>query len=252
MDEKVPFISIIVLSRWICTHLLTNTLDSVLLQKRKNFELILILSPEAERENRIIQSYRADLSHIYISLSSNSSYMMNCGTKFAQGRYLHFLTPGDYFLSYYATEKIEEFAKEKNFPDLLATGYVLLNKKQPPKINFKGDGPIPFADGFVQRMTQAFLLKKSTVESLEGFKYSYRGEGLDLILQIYFANKHHIENWNIVLTEHEACRIPVHQIAVKDFLHIIKDILGWKAFFKYLFQQNPWQILLSLRELICS
>jgi predicted glycosyltransferase involved in capsule biosynthesis len=253
MNEKKPLISIILLSHSTCTHLLTQTIDNILAQKKKNYELILILSPKAEWENRIIHGYLKSLTQIYVSISSNIAFMMNRGAKFAKGAYIHFLVPGDYFLSLYATEKFESFVRDKSFPDLVETDCLLQGEGGSMEVSHFSCDDIKLKNGYIPRMTQAFLIKKEIVEELGGFDQRYRAEGLDLILRLHFSKKkRHLEKWSIVLVQHEQCRIGINRIFGKDLIPIVKEILGWKEFVKFLFRHNPWQFLLCLRDFICQ
>ncbi len=249
--DKAPFLSIVVLSEWICTHLLTHTLDGIFAQKKQNFEVILILSPQAERESKIIESYRRFLSHLYVALSSNVSHMMNCGTKFARGEYLQFITAGDYYLSAYATEKIEDFCGEKNLPDSISSGFLLRKQGKILHVSFEEITKLKFTGGIFQRITQTFILRKEIIERLGGFRFEHNIQGLDMILRIYFRKESHCENLNVVLIEHEICPAILPKVLAKDLLMVVKDILGWPRFIRFLFWQKPSQIFFAFRDLLC-
>ena len=114
-------------------HYLKDSLDSLVIQKFKNFETIIVNdgSPEEKKIKKIYKQYKKKLNIKYIGYNENKgvSYALNMGIKKSKGKFISWLSHDDYF----HPNKFEvQIKSEKlNTKILTLTGFYLVrdNKK---------------------------------------------------------------------------------------------------------------------------
>ena len=74
-----------------------KTIQSVLEQKYKNIEYIMVVRPSEDKTFEIIKQYKDKIDKIVICEKPGIYLAMNIGTSFAKGEYINFMNSGDYF-----------------------------------------------------------------------------------------------------------------------------------------------------------
>lgn len=120
-DYEYPKVSIII-PTLNCAPLLGITLDSVLSQIYPNYEVIIIDGGSQDHTLDTIKEYRDDRIRLYPLSSYHRYEMLNKGIAQAEGSYLNFLSPGDYYLYQSTLRELMNLALESNRPDLLFCG----------------------------------------------------------------------------------------------------------------------------------
>ena len=96
-EDFAPLFSVIVPITDHNVHLLSFTLDSIAEQSFNSYEVIVIDGQTKEHSLDVFDAYRSHIKRIYTALDRNLSAMLNKGVDLAQGQYLHFLQPGEFY-----------------------------------------------------------------------------------------------------------------------------------------------------------
>lgn len=92
---------------------LEKTIDSVLNQKYKNFEYIVIDGGSSDGSRQLIEKYSHKISYCSSEKDNGIYNAMNKGIKQAKGDYCLFLNSGDWLINNYVLEKVfENFSDE--------------------------------------------------------------------------------------------------------------------------------------------
>ncbi len=181
-----PLFSIIVPINDQNVHLLSFTLDSIAQQGLDSYEVIIIDGQSKEHSLTIFEAYQPRLARIYTALDRNFSAMLNKGVDLASGRYLHFLQPGEFYLSRNAFRFLKEFIDLNSTPDLIYTGCILRHSQALPQQFFK---PITIEDLKGVKIPlglQAYWFRKETILRLGKFDTRYRIQsGFDMVCRLY-------------------------------------------------------------------
>jgi putative colanic acid biosynthesis glycosyltransferase len=103
-ENNNPIISIITVS-YNSQEVIRHTIESVLNQKFKNFEYIIIDGNSKDKTIQIVKSYESkfknkNINYSWISQSDNGIYdAMNKGVSLAKGEWCNFMNTGDSFIS---------------------------------------------------------------------------------------------------------------------------------------------------------
>ena len=96
--SNTPLFSIITVC-YNSVHTIENTIKSVVFQKFKDFEYIIVDGNSTDGTNEIIMKYKKSID-VYISENDNGIYFaMNKAIKVSKGKYINFLNSGDVFNS---------------------------------------------------------------------------------------------------------------------------------------------------------
>ena len=76
-----------------------KTIKSVVNQKYKNIEYIIVITPSKDKTFEIIKKYKSKIHKIIVCKKKGIFLAMNVGSKFAKGEYINFMNSGDYFVN---------------------------------------------------------------------------------------------------------------------------------------------------------
>lgn len=120
-----PFFSVIIATKNISNEF-HNTLKSILIQKFKSYEIILIDSSENEKSKKIINEYSSLVDHFLDEGDKGIYDAWNQGLSVSMGKWIVFLGSGD-ILTENSFGKVNEKIKHKDL-DLLLTNINLVSK----------------------------------------------------------------------------------------------------------------------------
>lgn len=235
MEGHEVLLSIVILD--IRNHyLIPITLESVFHQTDQRFDLTVVVQNILPKELSNLRRITNKLKIIEVPPEMEFSEIKNITLEKVKGKYVHFLFPGEYYLSNislkYAFEKIER----KHFPDLVCFSYIRRDFLSPPKVvpaslmkSLHGIEHYPFLSKDV------FFLKKAVLE-VKGFDSRYRGlEGFDVILKIYQEEKSRILCCRRVLIDFELQKFhPRKNLEyVSDLILIIYRHYGFSGLFRW-------------------
>jgi glycosyltransferase involved in cell wall biosynthesis len=92
--KTVPLVSVII-PTFNRAHLLGKTLDSVLSQTFKDFEVIVIDDASVDATQALLSKYQSLLTPVFFDNNQGVSCARNCGIELAKGRYICFLDSDD-------------------------------------------------------------------------------------------------------------------------------------------------------------
>lgn len=123
-DFAYPKVSIII-PTFNSAKTLPLTFDSLLAQDYPDYEILVVDGGSTDRTLQTVKSYHRERIRIY-SVSYYGRYeMLNKGITHANGLYLNFLFPGDFYLHYQTLKLMMDLALDNAKPNLTYCGCVL-------------------------------------------------------------------------------------------------------------------------------
>lgn len=161
-----------------------------------------------------------DFEVLKIANQGNISEMMNEAIAQANGEYIHFLTPGEFYTSSRSLSLIAQAIQSHAHPDLLSMGYVERHSLAPPQTFIQ---PLSIKDlkrGRFGRRLKSHLFRTETLLNLGGFNpdYSVHG-GFDMICRFYEDSHLRKTFLRRVLTDYEY-RLPPPKQVVGQFFEV--------------------------------
>jgi glycosyltransferase involved in cell wall biosynthesis len=198
-------------------YLLPFTLDSVVAQGNGEYEIIVIDGQRKAHSLDLFKAYASHISKIEQAYSPNLSVMMNQGLRAASGRYLHFLLPGEFYISRHVLAFMAEYLPEHDYPDLIHTGYIVRHSLSQPQMIFRKLLTVDLKRGNVPSTLQSFWFKREAICAIEGFDPSFTFQGgIELVYRLFLSR--HVKKTfkRRILTDYEYRR-PSHKKVVRQF-----------------------------------
>jgi hypothetical protein len=112
--------------------------------------------------------------------------MFNKGADLAQGQYLHFMQPGEFYISRNAFRFLKDFIEKSQSPDFIHTGSVVRHSQTLPQQLFKQIEEEDLKGAKIPQGLQACWFRKEAVLFSGKFDTRYRIQGgFDLICRLY-------------------------------------------------------------------
>ncbi len=169
-EPSRPFFSVILPIVDQNVHLLPFTLDSIAEQVFDAYEVIVIDAQTKEHSLGVFDAYRPHITRIYTALDRNMGAMLNKGIDLSCGEYLHFLRPGEFYISRHALRFVKEFIDENPAPDLVYTGSIIRHSLAPAQQFFKQIEEEDLREAKLPQGLQSFWLKKKLWSGWESSK----------------------------------------------------------------------------------
>ncbi len=218
-----PLFSIVVAVPEGSAHLLPFTLDSILSQDFARFEIILVDGQTSE--NTTIASYQSKIHQVIFAKSSNVFAMMNQALTLVKGEYVHFLLPGEYYLSRHALTFQAKFIETNPSSDLIACGCMQRHSMSPSQVLMEPLSRLALKGGKISPSLQAYWFRKTAIESVGGFRTFFALQsGFDLICRLYLAPNFEKMFFRRVLTDYEYRFSPLKKI-IRNFLETLAIII---------------------------
>ena len=211
------------------------TMDGIAGQTSHSYEVIVIDGQAKEYSLAVFDAYRSRLVHIYKMHGGNLSAMMSEGIKFAQGTYLHFLQPGEFYISRNSLYFLEEFIHKNPSADLIYTGYVVRHSLTPPQQLFQSVDLEGLKEAKLPHRLEAYWFKKQVVLELGGYNKSYRIQGgFDLICRFFLNAALHKVFMRRILTDYEY-RLPKAKWILRQLYETMLIVFRHFGFSKAIF-----------------
>jgi len=232
MLKNKPVFSIIVAVQGNTVHLLPFTLDSIISQSFEPYEIIIIDGQTKEHSLHVFNAYRSHISRIYSALDRNLFAMFNKGISLAQGEYLHFLVPGEFYLSRQAFSFMWEFILTQSSPDLVYTGSIVRHSFSPPQTLFQQISEETLKGAKIPLSLTSYWFRKEALLTLGKFntRYRYQG-GFDLVCRFYNAISLRKAFLRRILTDYEY-RLSPPKVILRQLLEILFTIFCYFGFSK--------------------
>jgi len=239
---NAPFLSIVIFVRDL-PQLFSLTMDSILKQSFKDFEIIVI---DQVNKEEIFDPYSDQIEHIEVILEGGLGYLMQSGLEKAKGKYIQFLLTGDSFLGENALNNL--FSNLKKDPDLIFCSYIKRDIDTLPYVE-----KFPFsrrflAKGILPSRFESILIKTAAIYKVKGvdIRYNYR-PNLNLLSKLFLKKNKYVE-FNRVIVDCEMRKKPTTDLFrrfIETYLVIEKNF-GRFASLKWLLSQNYISLLSSI------
>lgn len=217
VQKKVCFSIVIPLLDKVA-YLLPFTLDSIYGQSSGTYQVIII---DGTKAGFTPSAAKKENTEVYPAASSNVFAMMNQGVLQAKGDYIHFLNPGEFYISRNVFSFVEKFLIGYGEPDMVYSGCFIRHNFGQPTVFVR---PITVQDlqrGQVTSSLQAYWFRRDTLQLMGSLskKFAIQG-GLEIICRIYAAKTLRKVFMNRILTDYEY-RKPSTKWALKQFLETL-------------------------------
>lgn len=243
MKEK-PFFSIVIAVSDEESDL-DITLDSIAQQQGVDVEAVVIDASLFDQSIVVAQRHQPVVTKISSMLKFHRYKMYNRGLQLAEGKYVLFVSPGDFFLSQYALQGLKELIEKTSFPEVvLGSGILYDIQDNKRKIS------VPAS---LQRLKRGHLptdfcascFQVSTLVKMGGFKarWKIRG-GFELFCRISQKKDCRFVMTTRVLTDHKF-KVPTVDRYVGYNLEtprIIARYFGWFEAMIYFMTHNYFLI----------
>jgi len=239
---NAPFLSIVILVRDM-PQLFFLTMDSILKQSFKDFEVIVI---DQVNKEEIFDPYSDQIEHIEVILEGGLGALMQSGLEKAKGKYIQFLLTGDNFLGENALKEL--FSNLKSDPDLIFCSYIKRDIDTLPYVEKFPFNRKLLSKGILPSKFESILVKTAVIQQIRGIdaKYSYR-PNLNLLSKLLLKKIKYVEV-NRVLLDCEMRKKPTTDLLrrfIETYL-VIEENFGRCASLKWLLSQNYISILSNI------
>lgn len=229
-----PFFSIVVPVTKKNAYLLPFTLDAFRTQKEGSFEVILV-----DGTRRRVCEHGIYLKQVKIIFAPNLEIfaLANRGVTIAAGEYIHFLFPGEFYVSNHLFSLMEKWIRGHEAPDVVYTGCFHRHRFDGPTTFMQ---PIKLADLKGVRLPlglHSFWFCKETLLMMGLFREDLVFQsGYDLVCRIFVANDLRKIFMRKIFTDSEYRSVPYKEV-IRSFHETVKisllhfgiswPLLGW-------------------------
>lgn len=215
-------------------YLIPITLESIFNQTEKRFEVLVLTQSISPQELNRLKRYVNKLSIDEIDPEVKTSMIKNIAFKKVKGKYVHFLFPGEYYLSKFSLSYAFENMEKERFPDIVSFTHLLRDLLSPPKIFYPSFSESFLATKYYPLITRNIFFLRKTVEEMGGFDTRYSGlQGFDLITKIFLKDKYKFLSLKRVIVDYELQKDDPQKVLryISDLIFIIYRNYGLKAIF---------------------
>jgi glycosyltransferase involved in cell wall biosynthesis len=222
-DYEFPKVTIVV-PTYNCSQNITLTLDSLLRQDYPDFEIVIIDAESTDRTLEIIKSYHDNRIHVYSMTEHRRYEMLNKAIIQAQGTYINFIFPGDFYLRQDTIKWMMTLALTHQLPDLVYCGTILRDGKSEVKTLYRPFTLSMLKKGQQPTSLQSCWFKVLTLKELGKFDVSYtlRG-GYDLLCRFSLHGKLRAQSTTRILTDYDL-RWVTKRMVVRHFWETFKTL----------------------------
>lgn len=242
-----PKVSIVVPIRQ-SAQLIGLTLDSILSQKYPDFEIIVVNCSD-DRSLAVVKAYRNERIKVYTVTQCRRYEMLNKGIAQAEGKYLNFLFPGDYYLSHEALRYMMTLALNNQLPQLVYCGTLIRDAQEEVKILFRELTLNLLKRGQQPTSLQSCWFRADAFREIGKFNplYIQRG-GFELLCRFHLQKDFRYASSNRVLSDYDL-RAVTRRMIIIHFWETLKTIyhyFGFKTAFFWLFIQKDMKRFFKL------
>jgi len=248
-EAVVPYPKVsVIIPTYNSSQLIAYTLESILLQKYPDYEVIVVDAGSTDRTLEVAQGYFNPHIRVCTVAAYNTYEMLNKGISMAKGLYINCLFPGDYYLHPHVLQFIMDVGIEYDFPHLLYSAS-LLRKDEDIKLLYRPLSLELLKQGKQPTSLQACYFHVETFRVIGKCNISYliRG-GFDLLCRfILYTNLRVISNKRVLSDSMSMHQTPKKTLQhFTETFHIINLYFGWFQAIKWFFIQRDISRLFSL------
>lgn len=202
-DDALPRVSII-LPTLNCAQTIALTMKQLLEQDYPHFEVIAIDAGSSDRTVDILTRYRDPRLQVHRVPSYQRYEMFNLGISMAQGEYLNFLFPGDFYIRPDVLRIMMTLALDGKKPQLVYCGTLLRDGKSDVKFLFRHLDIDLLRRGQQPTSLQACWFSREIFDEIGRFPtdYEMRG-GLDLLCRFMKDGKRRFSSLQYALMDYD-------------------------------------------------
>ncbi len=187
MGQNSPFFSLVIPLLARNSSLLFFTLQSLASQKYTSFEVLLIDGREEKDCPKPWEGMELPNWEIVSLPGASLPALQNEGLSLAQGAYIHFLLPGEFYLSNNSLVFAHQFLLKSQKPDLMYAGCMIRHSFAAPEVLLKEIDREALQKGDLCPTMQPYFFLKDSLLALGGLSEQYEIQaGLEKIYQ-YFS-----------------------------------------------------------------
>ncbi|MEC7839022.1 MAG: glycosyltransferase [Chlamydiota bacterium] len=228
-DYEFPKVSVVV-PVYNCAQKISLTIDSVISQYYPDFEIIIVDAGSTDRTVEVVKGYRDERIVVY-SVSNFQPYeMMNKGISQADGEYINFLFPGDYYLYSEVFTTMMTLALEENKPSLVYCGTLLRYGRKEPQILYRNLEEQSLKRGQQPTSLQSCWLHQDVFDKIGKFDtgLELRG-GYDLFCRFHLYDSLDWVSTTRVLTDYDL-RLLSKELVVTHFRETLRVVFRYFGF----------------------
>jgi len=238
--DELPKVSIV-----ICTsnaaQLIRITLDSVLSQHYPDFEVIVVDCCSEDRTLEIVKSYNSDKISVFSVTNCQRYEMVNKGLMQAEGKYINFLFPGDYYLYFETLKFMVSLALDHQLPQLVYCGTLIRDATKEVKILYRELTLDLLKRGQQPTSLESCWFRLDTLLELGKFNpnYTMRG-GYEVLCRFMLQKNFRFASSSRVLTDYDL-RLVSRRMVIMHFwetFKIINKYFGVLTVARWLFYQK--------------
>lgn len=252
-------------------HLLEETIQSYLIQKNVDKELIIVDANSTDHTPAIIEKYKEDIFRTYYVTHMNIPMMVNKGFALARGQYVSFIFPGMQLLNQHCLSHIAHLALEDLFPEIIFSGTYLarpnfdhikdalqmsLNEIETEFIYFPLNKTW-LKRGFLPTSPCSVWFKRDYIKQLGGINYksnTLRGGFYDIFCRVIRDKNLRITStfWSTTFIDNLSEKRYLSQTAVYKTWPLIGKYFGWLSASLWFFRRKPVNFVTFLASRIRS
>lgn len=247
-EEAFPSVSVVI-PTYNCAQSISETIESVLSQDYPDLELVVIDGGSTDQTLEVVKSFPRNSLHVY-SVGTHQRYeMLNIGLSHANGLYLNFLFPGDFYLSPQTVRILMELALDHHKPHLVYCGAVLREASHDVKMLYRPLSLELIKLGRQPTSLQSCWIRADTFHLVGKFPsdYSLRG-GYDFLCRFLLKGDLRFVSIRRALTDYDLRGVGRRAIMVHfwETWKALHKYFGWKTAFRWLCIQKDTTRFLRL------
>jgi len=216
-------------------YLIPITLESILCQTDKRFEVLILTQKILPRELSQLHRNYSNLSIVEVQSDEHLPKIKNIALKHVKGKYIHFLYPGEYYLSKFSLNFVfDKIGKEKD-PDIICFSGLLRDNIFPPKTFYPSFSKALPGEKYYPILVRDVIFLRETVETEGGFDSHYSPlQAFALVTKISLKEKYKILSLKRVIVDYELQKDDPEKYVryISDLIKIIYRYYGFHALFR--------------------
>lgn len=217
------------------------TIDNLLIQNYPSFEIIIIDAASKDKTIELINGYHDEKIRLVSVTGYNPYEMLNKGISLAQGQYINFLFPGDYYIHQKTLRLMLGLVKKHYEPDLAYCGSLLREAQKSAKVLYRTLNLKLLMQGKQPTSLQACWFKLSLFQKIGKFNTNYmlRG-GYELLCRLILNEEIKLATTSQVMVDYDLQNITKAKVRIHfwETFKIIIKYFGFNASLKWLFLQT--------------
>lgn len=247
-DYEYPKLSIVIPTYNSAANL-DLTLERIMIQDYLDLEIIIVDAGSTDRTLEIVRGYRDNRISICTVSGYHRAEMLNKGISQAEGQYINFLFPGDYYIYKETLKFMMALALDRQRPHLVFCGTLLRDGEHEPTAFFSHMSLRVLKTGEQPAALQSCWFRTDVFETIGKFDTAYHVRApFELMCRFVLEGHLRAISCRRILVDHE--RRLVTRRAVKEHFFetfaILDKYFGIVPILQWFVIQRDWMLFLRL------